>query len=169
LLDIIAWLLLLGYVIYDWNTVRTAWLPWAFVALTAVYAVWFYARMCRLMARRVLQRAVILLRDQHVPPASDDQSSTILAECIQSPTGRQIMVVLGTQGTEPGQVQWSAEAMSVLTAFAIVKRDLGAAAEIDANTLRWLQPASFPSWEWFRKRFSRALAGGLTARKNGDH
>jgi hypothetical protein len=49
------------------------------------------------------------------------------------------MLRLASPGVEPGNVLYSAEAMSILAAFAEERRARGDDAELDANTLRWLQ------------------------------
>lgn len=149
-MDVLLWLSLLAYTIYDWETARTWWLPWTFAALTVIYAVWLFRQVARQMARRYLEQLVVTLRDRHVAPATGDELSRVFAECILSPTGRHLMFGLGMAGTEPGNVQWTPEAMSVLTAFVEAKRTVGDGIELDANTLRWLKPP--PSLSWARLR-----------------
>jgi len=152
-MDVFAWLLLLGYVVYDWSTTRTCWLPWLFSAVTVLYAFWFFRRLCQSMALRYLQQLVARLRDQGGVTAGDDDASRVLAECMLSQTGRQLMLRLASPGAEPGNVQYSAEAMSILAAFAAERRARGDGAELDANTLRWLQVRE-PLWARLRARFA---------------
>ena len=137
-MDLLVWLLLLGYVIYDWSTTRTWWLPWVFATVTVPYAVWFFCRLCESMARRYLQQLISQLRDRSVAHAGDE-ISRVLAECLLSPTGRELMLRLASPDAEPEHVQYSPEAMSILTAFAQERRASGDGAELDANTLRWLK------------------------------
>lgn len=151
-MDIVVWLALLAYTVYDWQTARTWWVPWAFTALTILYGVWFFTRLARSMARRYLEQLFVALRNRHVAPATGDEVSRVLAECLLSPTGRHLMMGLARAGTEPGNVQWTPEAMSVLTAFVIAKRTDGDAVELDANTLRWLQPSKL-SWSRLREHW----------------
>jgi hypothetical protein len=134
-----AQFLLLGYVVYDWWTIRTWWLPWVFAAITALYSFWFFRRLCQSMALKCLHQLISRLRDGGVAPPGDDEASRVLAECLLSQTGRQLMFRLASPGTEPGNVQYSAEATSILAAFAEERRARGDGAELDANTLRWLQ------------------------------
>lgn len=150
---LLIWLLLLGYVIYDWSTTRTWWLPWAFIVVTVLYAVWFFRRLCQSMAHGYLQQLSNQLRDQGVVPASGDEVSRVFAECMLSPTGRLLMLRFASPSDESGHVQYSPEAMSVLTAFAQERRTMGDGAELDANTLRWLKVRE-SLWARLRVRFA---------------
>ncbi len=152
-MDLLAWFLLLGYVVYDWSTIRTWWLPWVFAGVTVLYAFWFFRRLCQSMALKYLHQLISRLRDRGVAPAGDDEASRVLAECLLSQTGRQLMLRLASPGAEPGNVQYSAEAMSILAAFAEERRTRGDGAELDANTLRWLQVTE-PLWARLRAHFA---------------
>jgi hypothetical protein len=152
-LEVIVWLALLAYTIYDWQTARTGWLPWAFAVLTILYGVWLFPRVARSMARRYLQELVVALRDRHVAPATGDEVARVLAQCLLSPTGRHLMTGLKTAGTEPDNVLYTPEAISVLTAFVAAKQTIGDGIELDANTLRWLKSPKF-SWARLREHWA---------------
>lgn len=142
-MDLLAWFLLLAYTVYDWWTVGTWWVPWVFAGFTVLYGVWLFRSVCRRMATIYLERLIQKLRDRSVSPATGDEVAGVLAECLLSPTGRELALTLASAGAEPGTVAYTPEAMSVLTAFVEAKRPGDEDIELDANTIRWLKGTSW--------------------------
>jgi hypothetical protein len=70
---------------------------------------------------------------------TDDEFPRVIAECMMSPTGRTLVTRLASPGTEPGNVQYSPEALSILAAFVEAKWTIGDGIELDSPTLRWLR------------------------------
>jgi hypothetical protein len=144
LIGVLLWFALLAYTLYDdWTT---WWVSLTFVAYTVLCAVWVFTHICRLRAREYLEEWVSQLRKRHVAPATGDELSRVLAHCILSPTGLRLMWRVAG---EPRNVVYSADALSILTAFVYA-----GAPELPDATLRWL---TFPEpwWERVRRMISR--------------
>jgi hypothetical protein len=117
----------------------------ALIAIVAFAGLFWWV--CVRMAQMYRDRLVDQLRGSGTVPAEGDEAARVLAVCLLSPTGRVLYGRVVGPGTEAGWVSFGPDAMTVLTAFANLKDELGDAAELDANTLWWLR---YSPWAHFR-------------------